>query len=71
MYWSDYGRAEIGLVDLRTKVKIVVLVTGPWQQSRPRGLALDTMRRCVLGRERERERERVNEMVCKRETVCV
>ena len=41
IYWSDYGAAEIGVIDMATRLRVVLLVTGAQQLSRPRALALD------------------------------
>ena len=45
VYWSDYGAAEIGIVDLRSGTRMVLIVTGQKQHSRPRALELDPLRR--------------------------
>lgn len=41
IYWSDFGAAEIGIVDLQSGTRIVLIVTGQQRLSRPRALALD------------------------------
>lgn len=41
VYWSDYGAAEIGIVDLQTGIRTVLIETGQPQLSRPRAIALD------------------------------
>ena len=41
IYWSDYGAAEIGIVDFQTSIRRVLIHTGQHQLSRPRALALD------------------------------
>jgi low density lipoprotein-related protein 2 len=45
VYWSDYGAAKIGIVDLRSGIWKVLIVTGQKQHSRPRALELDPLRR--------------------------
>lgn len=45
IYWSDYGAAEIGVVDVNTGTRTVLITTGVQQHSRPKALALDPIRR--------------------------
>ena len=45
VYWSDYGAAEIGIVDLQSGNRMVLIETGQKQHSRPRALELDPIRR--------------------------
>lgn len=47
IYWSDYGAAEIGIVDFQTDIRMVLIQTGQPQLSRPRALALDPTTRWV------------------------